>query len=189
MSRRPWNAWADAEHPFHDDDPTAPEHQQASDAWFQWFEMTPYEVGSDELAAWVPTWAFGRRFEQGRSVPGANLPEQSLALLLGMCTSAPSGPLSSYLATIQRALPLGFLANSISSLASGVKKMLGKKDTPMLESYHPLHASSEHNFLYHYTMVGQGGQTPPGIENSPRINLVDGGLVRLKPGPLLTGSC
>ena len=176
LRRRPWKNWADAEHPFHDDDPTDAEQQQASDAWFQWFEMTPHEVGCDELEAWVPTWAFGRRFEAGRST--TNLPEQSLALLLGLCTSAPAGPLSSYLATIQRALPVGFIGDSINNMASGVKKMWGKKDTAIFENHHPLHASNEHNFLYHYTQVKPGEARPPGIENSPRIHLIDSGLVR-----------
>lgn len=48
---RPWKDWADPEHPFAHDDPTDKEHLEAGDAWFQWFEMTPYEIGCDELEA------------------------------------------------------------------------------------------------------------------------------------------
>jgi phospholipase A2 len=102
---RPWKDWSDPEHPFKEPDHASGDHADAADAWFQWFEMTPYEVGCDEIEAWVPTWAFGRPFEGGRST--MQLPEQSLALLLGLATSAPAGPLTSYLTTISRNLPAG----------------------------------------------------------------------------------
>jgi cytosolic phospholipase A2 len=155
--------------------PMNEEHSKAQNAWFQWFEMTPYEVGCDELEAWCPTWAFGRRFEQGRSLqPG--LPEQSLALLLGLCTSAPAGPLSSYLSTIQRNLPHGFIGNAVNTIASGVSKLWGKHGTEVFENHHPLHASIEHNFVYHHTPVQNEDQRPVGIERSPDIQLIDSGM-------------
>ena len=78
-------------------------------------------------SAWVPTWAFGRPFNAGASTQ--QLPEHSLALLLGLCTSAPAGPLTSYLGTISRNLPTNFLGNSIHSLASRVAKFWGKQGT------------------------------------------------------------
>jgi len=137
--------------------------------------MTPYEVGCDELEAWCPTWAFGRQFENGRSVSG--LPEQSLSLLLGLCTSAPAGPLSSYLSTIQRNLPKGFIGGAINDISHGMAKIWGKEDTAVFENHHPLHASNEHNFLFHYTPTPPGVARPPGIENSPRIHLIDSGMV------------
>lgn len=48
---------------------------------YQWFEFTPYEVGCEELEAWVPMWSFGRKFENGQSVE--KLPEQTLDILMG----------------------------------------------------------------------------------------------------------
>ncbi|CCO27046.1 hypothetical protein BN14_01079 [Rhizoctonia solani AG-1 IB] len=39
-----------------------------SQARWLWFEWSPYEVGCDELGAWIPSWALGRRFENGRNV-------------------------------------------------------------------------------------------------------------------------
>jgi phospholipase A2 len=95
---RPWKDWVDKTQPFREPDHSTLEHQEVEDAWFQWFEMTPYEVGCDELKAWVPTWGFGRHFLNGKSTAG--LPEQSLSLILGLCTSAPAGPLTSYISTI-----------------------------------------------------------------------------------------
>ncbi|KAF7292355.1 Lysophospholipase [Mycena chlorophos] len=171
---RPWRDWHDPEHPFADTNPHSDEQANAPDAWFQWFEMSPYEVGCDELRAWVPTWAFGRKFEEGKSVQG--LPEQSLSLLVGLCVSAPAGPLSSYLSTIERNLPKNIIGNTIMQAASGIAKLWGKSGTEVFEDHHPLHACNEYNFLWHYTPTAPNVARPPGIENSPRIHLVDSGM-------------
>lgn len=136
--------------------------------------QTPYEVGCDEIAAHVPTWAFGRPFHHGKSTQ--QLPEQSLALLLGLCTSAPAGPLTSYLSTISRNLPANFLGHSISHLATRVATFWGKQGTEEFQEHHPLHACNEHNFLYHFTPVPAERTRPPGLENSPRIHLIDSGM-------------
>lgn len=104
------------------------------------------------------------------------LPEQSLALLLGLCTSAPAGPLTSYLATIARQLPANFIGNSIHHLASNVAKFWGKQGTEEFENHHPLHACNEHNFMFHYTEPKDGKPRPLGLENSPRIHLIDSGM-------------
>ncbi|KKA18312.1 Cytosolic phospholipase A2 [Rasamsonia emersonii CBS 393.64] len=174
---RPWKVWVDKEHPFRDqDDPmtSREQHTETVDSWFQWFEMTPYEIGCDELEAWVPTWGFGRPFELGKST--MQLPEQSLALLLGLCTSAPAGPLNSYLATIKRNLPPGSIGNVVHDLAHKITHLWGKQRTEEFQQHHPLHACNEHNFMFHLTPVARGQARPPGIENSPRIHLIDSGL-------------
>ncbi|SCV48303.1 related to phospholipase A2, cytosolic [Fusarium fujikuroi] len=59
---------------------------------FQYFEISPLEIGSPDLNRYVPTWAWGRTFISGYSVD--RRPEQSFSLLLGQCTSAPAGPLA-----------------------------------------------------------------------------------------------
>lgn len=46
-----------------------------------WYEFTPYEVGAPWLSAYVPTWAFGRKFKNTSSVTFA--PEQPMGTLLG----------------------------------------------------------------------------------------------------------
>jgi hypothetical protein len=56
-----------------------------------------------------------RPFLKGKST--MQLPEQPLSLLLGLATGAPAGPLSSYIATIKRSLPLGSIGNSIEDIA------------------------------------------------------------------------
>lgn len=69
---------------------------------YQWFEFTPFEMGSEEingklneavyvayhvclthhiLLAWIPVWAFGRKFEQGKNIE--RLPEQTMGIMMG----------------------------------------------------------------------------------------------------------
>jgi phospholipase A2 len=171
---RPWKDWVDQEHPFRELNPGEHEHSDAADAWFQWFEISPFEIGCDELEAFVPTWGFGRPFAEGKST--IQLPEQSLALLLGLCVSAPAGPLTSYIATIQRNLPQGFIGNAIHDMASTVTKFWGKQGTEEFRQHHPLHACNEHNFMFHLSPAEAGQKRPAGIENSPRIHLIDSGM-------------
>ena len=52
----------------------------------EWYEFTPFEVGGAWLEAYVPSWAFGRKFNNGISVNFA--PEQSFGYLLGIFGSA-----------------------------------------------------------------------------------------------------
>ncbi|MDR3647230.1 MAG: hypothetical protein P4L22_06840 [Candidatus Babeliales bacterium] len=53
---------------------------------YQWYEFTPYECGNIKEQSFVPTWAFGRQFENGKSLN--NAPEQNLSFLLGIFGSA-----------------------------------------------------------------------------------------------------
>lgn len=51
-----------------------------------WFEYTPHEIGSPYFGVYVPTWAYGRLFDKGKSIDFA--PEQSLGFLMGTWGSA-----------------------------------------------------------------------------------------------------
>jgi len=53
---------------------------------FEWYEFTPYEIGGAWLGHYVPSWAYGRKFEQGKSIDFA--PEQSLSSHFGVFGSA-----------------------------------------------------------------------------------------------------
>lgn len=46
-----------------------------------WYEFTPYEVGAQWMGAYVPSWAFGRKFKDGASTNFA--PEQNFGVLMG----------------------------------------------------------------------------------------------------------
>lgn len=53
---------------------------------YAWFECTPFEIGSSYTRAYIPTWAFGRKFKQG--VPVNKAPPQPLSYMLGIFGSA-----------------------------------------------------------------------------------------------------
>jgi cytosolic phospholipase A2 len=171
---RPWKEWADEAHPFKNADPHDEEHTAAVNAWFQWYELSPFEIGCDELGAWCPTWGFGRPFDKGRST--LQLPEQSLSLLLGLCTSAPAGPLTSYLATIKRNLPPNFLGSSILDMSRGVARMWGKQGKEEFQSRHPLSACNEHNFMLNLSKDSPQEKDAAPIERTPHIHLIDSGM-------------
>jgi phospholipase A2 len=49
-------------------------------------EYTPFEIGSEFLGSFIPTWSFGREFKNGKSID--NAPEQTLGYHLGIYGSA-----------------------------------------------------------------------------------------------------
>ncbi len=54
---------------------------ESSKAEEQWYEFSPFEVGAQWMGAYVPSWAFGRKFKEGVSVNFA--PEQNFGVLMG----------------------------------------------------------------------------------------------------------
>lgn len=66
----------------------------AKNLTYNWFEFTPFEVGSTNLQAFAPTWAFGRKFLNGQAVSSSTIagdqygPEQTLGYYLGIFGSA-----------------------------------------------------------------------------------------------------
>lgn len=53
---------------------------------YNWFEFTPFEIGNISKNIYVPTWAFGRSFSNGKSLE--NTPELPLDFYLGIFGSA-----------------------------------------------------------------------------------------------------
>ncbi|KAI9193612.1 acyl transferase/acyl hydrolase/lysophospholipase [Polychytrium aggregatum] len=149
-------------------------------AWWQWFEITPFQLGCDELQAWVPTWAFGRKFVNGKSINV--VPEQNFSLIIGMTGSAICAPLTTTIQTFQR-------SETTSTVQAKLKEFLGTLIQPnaslwlkQLLNIHPFHASYNWNYMYE-----EGPEkTPPGIKNSKRIQLVDAGPDNNQPLYVLT---
>lgn len=48
----------------------------------EWCEFTPYEIGGAWLGHYVPSWAYGRKFDKGESIDYA--PEQALSIHFGV---------------------------------------------------------------------------------------------------------
>jgi len=57
---------------------------------YYWYEVNPFEVGSQEVGAYVPTWAFGSKFKKGKPVDGyqGQAPEYPISYYEGVFGSA-----------------------------------------------------------------------------------------------------
>ncbi|KAH9855478.1 FabD/lysophospholipase-like protein [Lenzites betulinus] len=69
-----------------------------------WYEFTPYEVGCDEIGAWIPSWSLGRRFRNGKNIE--RKPELSFTVLSGIFGSAFCASLKHYFREIEPVLKL-----------------------------------------------------------------------------------
>ncbi|KAF7548983.1 hypothetical protein G7046_g8486 [Stylonectria norvegica] len=140
------------------------------EAWFQWFEITPYEFFCEEFGAGIPTWAMGRRFDKGKDVPlehGFHLPEIRLPLLLGIFGSAFCATLSHYYREVKPLVQSMTGFGTVDELISGRNEDLSK--------VHPIDPASIPNFAY-----GMHGElhktTPTSIYDNEYIQLMDAGM-------------
>lgn len=140
------------------------------EAWFQWYEITPYEFFCEEFGAGIPTWALGRRFNDGRDVPleqGFHLPEIRLPLLMGIFGSAFCATLSHYYREIKP------LVQSMTGFATVDGLIKGRNED--LSKVHPIDPASIPNFAY-----GMDGKlpktTPQSIYDDEYIQLMDAGM-------------
>ncbi|KAK0715803.1 acyl transferase/acyl hydrolase/lysophospholipase [Lasiosphaeris hirsuta] len=152
---------------------TASEAEKAiakKEAWFQWFEMTPYEFFCEEFGAGIPTWAMGRRFENGLDKPmedGFRLPETRMTSLLGIWGSAFCATLSHYYREIRP------LVKSLSGLQVVDELIWGHNDN--LSKVHPIEPATLPNFVY-----GMQDKLPKTVPNTiyenEHIQLMDAGM-------------
>ncbi|XXG98524.1 hypothetical protein Hte_004848 [Hypoxylon texense] len=141
------------------------------EAWFQWFELTPYEFFCEEFNAGIPTWALGRRFNNGEDVaPEGNdfhLPELRMPIMLGIFGSAFCATLSHYYREIRP------LVKSLTGFATIDEMIYGYNGD--LEKVHPFDPAQIPNFTYN--MEGKlRFTTPTTIYNNEYIQLMDAGM-------------
>lgn len=152
---------------------------------YDWYEISPLELGSRNIGAWIPTWSYGRRFENGQSVQ--RLPESNLSMLVGQCTGAPAGPLTAYISTMLASIPEGTV---MSTLLSWVNEFVKMKRWEKRWG-NPIRAADEPNPFYGHGMddraisipdeaVGQQqnqlkteGLTAENTQQSRPVSLVD----------------
>ncbi|KAJ6135570.1 hypothetical protein N7512_000730 [Penicillium capsulatum] len=134
--------------------------ESRKEAWFQWFEFTPYEFFCEELNAGIPTWALGRHFEGGRSKSSPEsfpIPELRVPGLMGTWGSAFCATLSHYYKEIR---PL-------------VKGLAGQKED--LVRVHPIDPAAIPNYV-----MGMKDQLAPScpesIFRSDHLRLMDAGM-------------
>ncbi|KAL6719909.1 hypothetical protein ACLMJK_001830 [Lecanora helva] len=80
-------------------DVDAAKEKAKQEAWFQWFEFTPYELWCEELGCGIPSWGIGRKYSGGGSVlrkDGLGFPEGGLPFMMGLWGSAFCATLAHY---------------------------------------------------------------------------------------------
>ncbi|KAJ4111429.1 hypothetical protein NW768_011781 [Fusarium equiseti] len=105
---------------------------------FQYFEISPLEIGSPDLNRYVPSWSWGRTFVSGHSVD--RRPEQSFSLLLGQCTSAPAGPLTECIKALLVSIPKDTLMARLVGLFNRLlqsKQLQGLWGNPIRAGHDP----------------------------------------------------
>ncbi|KAK9463946.1 acyl transferase/acyl hydrolase/lysophospholipase [Lipomyces oligophaga] len=147
------------------DEATEKAESLARQSRFQWFEFTPYETGSEEIEAWIPTWGLGREYKNGMSV-GAATPELSLSLLLGTFGSAFCATLN-HLVTEVRPILGDVVGGWLDSMVSG-----NEED---LKGLHPIKPATIPNYV-----LGLSGSLPescpPSLHASKEIEFMDAGM-------------
>ncbi|KAL5363497.1 FabD/lysophospholipase-like protein [Aspergillus floccosus] len=144
--------------------------QSQREAWFQWFEFTPYEFFCEELGAGIPTWALGRHFYGGRNkiLPDHSpIPELRVPGLMGIWGSAFCATLSHYYKEI-RPLVKGIAGfGGIDSLIQGKTKDLIR--------VHPIDPAAIPNYVR-----GMEDVLPPSCPDSifkdDHLRLMDAGM-------------
>ncbi|CAO3617653.1 unnamed protein product [Mucor hiemalis] len=119
------------------DSPVEEEEPAECTDLYQWFEFTPYDMGSEEINAWIPIWAFGRKFENGKSLE--KIPEQSLGILMGMFGSAFVASLAHFYQEIRLLLP--------SSAVQKADEMISSYESS-ISTVHPISPASFPNPFY-----------------------------------------
>ncbi|KAI9881801.1 MAG: hypothetical protein M1823_006487, partial [Watsoniomyces obsoletus] len=140
------------------------------EAWFQWIEMHPYEVGCEEFGAWIPTWSLGRPFDKGRNQildTGAAIPEIRQSLLLGIWGSAFTATLSHYFHEI-RPLLIGLTG------FGGLAELLEEKNDDLVK-IHPIDPATIPNWAYGMKEV-LPSSCPESVFKNDHLQLMDAGM-------------
>ena len=140
------------------------------EAWFQWFEFTPYETFCEEFGAGIPTYALGRPFNNGHNElldTGTALPEIRIPFLLGVWGSAFCATLSHYYKEIRPIVQgmTGF---------GGLDSMLEEKSDDLIK-IHPIDPGTVPNFV-----SGMQGllpsSCPASVFKEDHLKLMDAGM-------------
>ena len=144
--------------------------QARKEAWFQWFEWTPYEFFCEELEAGIPTWAIGRQFDKGKTVwreNGLALPELRMPVLMGIWGSAFCATLSHYYKEIRP------IAKGLAGFA-GIDSLIVERNEDLVK-VHPIDPATIPNFVKNMRHI-LPTNCPESIHNSTHLQLMDAGM-------------
>ncbi|KAI9657239.1 MAG: hypothetical protein M1831_004428 [Alyxoria varia] len=143
--------------------------ESKKEAWFQWFEFSPYELWCEEFGSGIPTWSIGRTFHAGKSTGKDNIPipEIRIPLLMGVWASAFCATLSHYYQEIQP------VVQGLSGI-SGLDHMIKQRDESLIK-VHPVQPATIPN--YAMGMKEQlPEQCPESVPRSKELELMDAGM-------------
>ena len=131
-------------------------------------EFSPYSMGSWELSAFIPTWAFNRPFHEGKST-SAFPREPHLSTLLSVFSSAHCTDLASQLG--EMALQM----KAAERVKSGVKDLVERmKREWRLQDVHPFEAIQFNSPLHSLPL--SSFPLPSSLTSKPTLPLMDAGL-------------
>lgn len=125
---------------------------------YQWVECSPFEIGSDYLGTFIPSWAIGRSFINGSSI-NFEIPPNGLF--------APPLPLG-YLMAIWGSAFAAVIAPNLAELAKNIpyiKDFMAVEPTHLLSDFIPAQVN---NWNYQLT------DAP--LQDAPYLTLMDGGI-------------
>ncbi|CCG83017.1 Putative uncharacterized protein [Taphrina deformans PYCC 5710] len=147
-------------------------------SYFQFFEFTPFEFGSEEIDSWIPTWSVGRSFKNGQSID--TKPEVSLSTLLGTFSSAFCASLSAYIQEVEPLLPKD------NSMFSALKKQIASREEE-LKAIHFIDATKIPNYAFEHKL---NSDVPSHMSQLEHLELCDAGMANNMPFyPLLRRNC
>ena len=132
------------------------------------FEFSPYSMGSWELSAFIPTWAFNRPFHEGRST--SPFPhEPHLSTLLSVFSSAHCSDLATQLTEVAMQM------RAADRVKEGVREVVERlKKEWRLADVRPFEAIAFNSpFL---TLPPSPLPLPPAFTSRPSLSLMDAGL-------------
>ncbi|KAG8892343.1 hypothetical protein FRB99_002794, partial [Tulasnella sp. 403] len=137
-----------------------------------WYEFSPYEVGCDELGAWIPSWSLGREFHRGKS--RQRVPEISFTILAGIYASAFCASLQHY---YQEVKPL--LSQLPAVVYNWITDIVNEREDSF-DVMHPVPLDQARGALLIPNFVrGLQGHlregSPEGVEEPATIGLMDAG--------------
>lgn len=173
----------------------------ASKATWTWFETTPYEVGSDKLGAFVPTWSLGRVFKDGKTTE--RVPELGVPVLSGIYASAFCASLFSYFLEIKPLLAALPYFSAIDDFGERVAILFPRTSTRLthlipdtvktkahkLDAIHPFPPAELPNFLYGLKAAESTRDIPKALTEARTLGFADAGVeLNLPYVPLLRRS-
>ncbi|KAJ1721820.1 hypothetical protein LPJ53_003702 [Coemansia erecta] len=142
---------------------------------YQWFEFNPYEVGSIDHGAWMPSWAFGRPMINGKEQ--FKIGETHFGSIMGTVASAFCASVKAMVMEIYMAVP-GAIRSAMDPVLDRFER--GSEVSHLIPPY------TLYNPFYKTKDLSNSDAELAELEGAPFLSLMDAGLENNLPfAPLL----